>query len=112
MADGSSTAHLGAQVRLYGAPTSGQLKLFKNVKFQGDMFADLPSDGEVANPADMREIQETETLMIEAYGEAVVRKVCVLPLHHTRSLAKRDATPWWGQAYVPLRTPTHCVASR
>ena len=67
---------VGRDVRLYAAATDGVLRQFQDLKFHGDLFKDMPTDGEVTVEEDRHEIRRLEDTMIDAYGHAVVRTAC------------------------------------
>ena len=67
---------VGRDVRLYAAATDGMLRQFQDLKFHGDLFKDMPTDGEVTVEEDRHEIRRLEDTMIDTYGHAVVRTAC------------------------------------
>ena len=46
---------VGRDVRLYAAATDGMLRQFQDLKFHGDLFKDMPTDGEVTVEEDRHE---------------------------------------------------------
>ena len=61
-------------VQLYAISRGGELKQFKEVKFNGK--GDLPSDGALSNPADLPLVTGLQDQMIAVYGNVIVRKQC------------------------------------
>ena len=56
---------VGRDVRLYAAATDGMLRQFQDLKFHGDLFKDMPTDGEVTVEEDRHEIRRLEASVRE-----------------------------------------------
>ena len=62
------------EVQLYAIADDGGLHQYPAVKVEGEQY--MPSGGDLSNPADKQIIRQLEGQMVEAYGNALIWKLC------------------------------------
>ena len=63
---------MGQQPQLYAILRDGRLERYREVKVWGE--EDMPTGGDLSNPADREAIKKLEDDMIDAYGHGVIAK--------------------------------------